>query len=111
MPVEGLGDVEIVDEADTVNRYVPELRGQGVQAIGVLMHEGGVIPGPDRRRPQRLRRPEGAVLDLNQRIDPAVDLLVNGTPTAPTLPAPGAGGRARLVTQAGSYGRWSPTSG
>jgi 5'-nucleotidase len=34
-----LDEVDIVDEAQAVNRYTRELRAQGVQAIGVLMHE------------------------------------------------------------------------
>lgn len=106
VPVEGLGDVEIRDEADTVNRYVRELRGQGVQAIGVLMHDGGVTRGPAALDPNGCDGLTGAVLDLNQRIDPAVDLLVNGfTHGAYRCLLPVPGGEPRLVTQAGSYGR------
>ena len=47
------------DEAETVNALVPELRRQGIEAIVVLIHEGGFpaggynecpgISGPDRR--------------------------------------------------------------
>ena len=36
----GITDVEFLDEADAVNRWVPELRKAGVEAIGVLIHEG-----------------------------------------------------------------------
>jgi 5'-nucleotidase len=106
VPAEGLGDVEIRDEADTVNRYVRELRAQGVQAIGVLMHDGGDTTGPAALDPNGCDGLAGGVLDLNQRIDPAVDLLVNGfTHGAYRCRLPVPGGEPRLVTQAGSYGR------
>ena len=106
VPVDGLGDVEIRDEADTVNRYVRELRGQGIQAIGVLMHDGGVTTGPAALDPNGCDGLSGEILDLNNRIDPSVDLLVNGfTHGAYRCRLPVPGGGPRLVTQAGSYGR------
>lgn len=106
VPAEGLGDVEIRDEADTVNRYVRELQAQGIQAIGVLMHDGGVTSGATALDPNGCDGLSGAVLDLNERIDPAVDLLVTGfTHGAYRCALPVPGGEPRLVTQAGSYGR------
>jgi hypothetical protein len=38
----GIAGWEFRDEADTVNALVPELEAQGVEAIVVLLHEGGV---------------------------------------------------------------------
>ena len=38
---DGIAGLEFRDEADTVNALVPELRAQGVEAIVVLIHEGG----------------------------------------------------------------------
>ena len=106
VPADGLGDIEIRDEADTVNRYVRELRAQGVQAIGVLMHDGGDTTGPAALDPNGCDGLQGTILDLNARIDPAVDLLVNGfTHGAYRCRLPVTGGEPRLVTQAGSYGR------
>src|SRR4051794_5673690 len=43
---DGVADVTFIDEADAVNKYVPELTRRGVQAIGVLIHEGGQQNGP-----------------------------------------------------------------
>src|SRR5262245_44855641 len=37
----GVAGLEFTDEADTVNALVPELRAQGVNAIVVLVHQGG----------------------------------------------------------------------
>ena len=35
-----------LDEADAVNTYVPSCSGQGIKAIGVLIHEGGTQTAP-----------------------------------------------------------------
>ena len=36
-----VGNVDFLDEADTVNALVPRLKRQGVETIIVLLHEGG----------------------------------------------------------------------
>src|SRR5216684_1587469 len=41
----GVAGLEFKDEADTVNALVPELKAQGVEAIVVLIHEGGFPAG------------------------------------------------------------------
>jgi 5'-nucleotidase len=102
----GITDVEFLDEADAVNRWVPELRADGVEAIGVLMHEGGEATGPGALDPDGCDQVAGPVLDLNDRIDPAVDLIVSAhSHQAYNCLLPVAGGEPRLVTQAGFYGR------
>jgi 5'-nucleotidase len=105
-PAEGAADVELVDEADAVNRFVPELQRQGVQAIGVLLHEGGVITGPTAADPNGCDGLEGPIIDINDRMDPAVDFIA----TAHThgsyvckLPVPD--GEPRLITQGGHFGQ------
>src|SRR5207253_4718299 len=42
---QGYAGLEFRDEADTVNALVPELRAAGIEAIVVLIHEGGTTPG------------------------------------------------------------------
>ena len=37
----GVAGLEFRDEADTVNALVPRLRAQGIEAIVVLVHQGG----------------------------------------------------------------------
>jgi 5'-nucleotidase len=106
VPPEGVTDVQFVDEADAVNRWVPELQDQGVEAIGVLLHEGGQLTGPGAADPNGCDGLSGPVVDINNRTNPAVDFMVTGHTHAAyicTLPVPGA--QQRLVTQAGSYGR------
>ena len=41
----GTAGLEFKDEAETVNALVPQLRAQGIQAIVVLIHQGGVAGG------------------------------------------------------------------
>src|SRR4051794_28264972 len=38
---DGVADVEFIDEATAVNKWVPVLQRMGIHAIGVLVHEGG----------------------------------------------------------------------
>jgi 5'-nucleotidase len=102
----GITDVEFLDEADAVNRWVPELRADGVEAIGVLVHEGGGATGPNALDPNGCDQLDGPIVDINDRIDPAVDLIVSAhTHQAYNCLLPVAGNEPRLVTQAGFYGR------
>ena len=99
----GLGDAVFRDEADAVNRLIPELQSAGIEAIGVLLHAGGQRPDSDINGCEGV---EGAVLDVNERIAPAVDFIVSADTHEAyncTLPVPG--GEPRLVTQAGVYGQ------
>jgi 5'-nucleotidase len=100
---EGLGDVVFLDEADAVNRLIPQLRSDGIEAIGVLLHAGGQRPAGDINGCEAL---EGRVIDVNQRIVPAVDFILSAdTHEAYNCMLPVPGGEPRLVTQAGSYGQ------
>src|SRR4051794_13799540 len=102
----GISDVQFIDEATAVNRSVRELRSDGVEAIVVLMHDGGNLTGPAALDPNGCDQLGGPILDLNSQIDPAVDLLVSGfTHAAYICEQPVPRGQPRLVTQAGSYGR------
>ncbi|HEX2827353.1 MAG TPA: bifunctional metallophosphatase/5'-nucleotidase [Burkholderiales bacterium] len=90
--------VDFRDEADTVNALVPVLKQQGVEAIVVLIHQGGV----NRGGPNECAGFEGPIRDLVARMDRAVDLVVSGhTHQAYVCNLDG-----RLVTSAGSYGRY-----
>jgi 5'-nucleotidase len=80
----GVAGLEFRDEADTVNALVPALRAQGIEAIVVLVHQGGVqqrdgaddINGCD----AGLKSPDGSDSEIAQivrRLDDAVDLVVS----------------------------------
>jgi 5'-nucleotidase len=103
---DGVADVEFTAEAEAVNKYVPELRRRGVEAIGVLVHEGGQQDGPAKADPNGCDSLTGPILDINSRIDDAVDVIVSAhTHQAYNCRLPVPGGADRLVTSAGYYGR------
>ncbi len=64
-----------LDEADTVNALVPGLRERGVEAIVVLMHEGGGTPTLDVDGCDGIA---GPVVDIVRRMDDEVDLVLSG---------------------------------
>jgi 5'-nucleotidase len=102
----GVADVAFIDEADAVNKYVPELTRRGVEAIGVLVHEGGVQNGPAGANPNGCNDLTGPIVDINNRINDEVDLVVSAhTHAAYNCKLPVPGGQDRLVTSAGFYGR------
>ena len=70
--VEGL---TFADEAETVNSLVPELRDEGIEAIVVLLHQGGFSDGDQNDCGSGL---EGAVAEVTARLDDAVDLVIAG---------------------------------
>jgi len=70
----GIADLEFHDEADTVNAAVAELRARGVEAIVVLIHEGGYPTGDYNECPDI----SGAIVDIVKKFDRAVDLVISG---------------------------------
>lgn len=92
----GVAGLEFRDEAATVNALVPELRRQGIEAIVVLIHEGGIPTGDYNECPGIA----GPIVDIVKRFDKAVDLVVSGhTHRAYNCRIDG-----RLVTSADKYG-------
>ncbi|MGA2290398.1 bifunctional metallophosphatase/5'-nucleotidase [Bradyrhizobium sp.] len=71
---EGIAGLEFRDEADTVNALVPELRARGVEAIVVLIHEGGYPTGDYNECPGI----SGAIVDIVGKFDRAVDVVISG---------------------------------
>ncbi|MGZ5870763.1 MAG: bifunctional metallophosphatase/5'-nucleotidase [Bradyrhizobium sp.] len=88
--------LEFRDEADTVNALVPELKARGVEAIVVLIHEGGFPTGDYNECPGI----SGAIVDIARKFDRAVDVVVSGhTHQAYVCEIDG-----RLVTSGDKYG-------
>jgi 5'-nucleotidase len=119
----GIAGLQFKDEVATANALVPVLKAQGVNAIVVLIHQGGV-PGQetwyDQNNKPYLVSPSydaacgnGAELDptspiipIAKGLDPAIDLIVSGHTHQPYVcdikdPA----GNDRMVTSASSFGR------
>jgi 5'-nucleotidase len=66
--------LEFRDEAETVNALVPELKAHGVEAIVVLIHEGGWPTGDYNECPGI----SGPIVDIVKKLDPAVDVVISG---------------------------------
>ncbi|MCO7219083.1 bifunctional UDP-sugar hydrolase/5'-nucleotidase [Klenkia sp. PcliD-1-E] len=102
----GITDVEFIDEAEAVNRWVPVLQAQGIEAIGVLIHEGGENEGGDSLDVNGCDQLTGPIVDINADVSPAVDLIISGhSHQAYNCMVADPDGNPRLLTQAGFYGR------
>ena len=88
--------IRFADEAETVNALVPELQAQGVEAIIVLLHEGGFTTGAQ----DDCRGLAGTIVDIVPKFDKAVDVVVTGHTNGIYICTVD----GRLVTSAGAYG-------
>jgi 5'-nucleotidase len=70
----GIAGLEFRDEAETVNALIPELRGGGIEAIVVLIHEGGFPTGDY----DGCAGVSGPIVDIVKKLDRAVDLVISG---------------------------------
>jgi 5'-nucleotidase len=92
----GVAGLEFKDEAETVNALVPELKARGVEAIVVLIHEGGFPTGDYNECPGI----SGPIVDIVRKFDRAIDVVISGhTHQAYVCDIDG-----RLVTSGDKYG-------
>ena len=124
----GVAGLVFRDEAETVNALVPALRQQGIEAIVVLLHEGGAqSPGVADLNGCDGNLAGSALEGIVARLDDAVDLVVSGhthaayncsattvdvasnggtvTRTPRPTGLPNANGRRVPVTSASAFGR------
>ncbi len=88
--------LEFRDEAETVNALIPELKARGVEAIVVLIHQGGFPTGDYNECPGI----SGPIVDIVKKLDRAVDIVISGhTHKAYVCNIDG-----RLVTSADKFG-------
>lgn len=93
----GIAGLTFADEIERINAVVPELTGIGVEAIVVLIHEGGFQPGYY----DECAGISGPIVDIVSGIDDAVDVVVTGhTHQAYNCVVAG-----KVVTSAASFGR------
>lgn len=106
----GVAGLDFKDEVETANALVPVLQAQGVNAIVVLIHQGGTPPSSAAYNAACGNGAEIAanspIIPIAQNLDPAIDLIVSGHTHAPyvcNIPDPA--GQSRMVTSASSFGR------
>jgi 5'-nucleotidase len=87
MTLEGTGDIvsqagvaglEFADEVETANRYATELQDQGVEAIVVLLHQGGTQTGEDAWDVDGCSQLTGPIVDIATGMSDAIDVVVSG---------------------------------
>ena len=71
----GVTGLSFLDEAETVNSLVPRLQEEGIEAMVVLLHQGGFSDGGRNDCGAGL---DGPVAEVVARLDPAVDLVIAG---------------------------------
>jgi 2',3'-cyclic-nucleotide 2'-phosphodiesterase (5'-nucleotidase family) len=119
----GVAGLQFTDEVKTANALVPVLRKQGVNAIVVLIHQGGTPDqqtwiGPD-GQPYRVNptydytcgkggslKADSPIIPIAQNLDPAIDMVISGHTHQPYVcDIKDKAGQDRLVTSASSFGR------
>jgi 5'-nucleotidase len=105
----GVAGLRFNDEADTANALIPRLRARGVEAIVVLIHQGGFQSTPP-STPDINACVGGLsvdpIKDIVSNLDDAVDLVISGhTHAAYNCLLPNKAGRNIPVTSASSFGR------
>ena len=97
----GVVGLRFDDEAETVNRLVPELKQQGVASIVVLMHQGADSTA-DAVNDKSCPGFKGEAIEIVDKFDRAVDVVITAhTHDDYVCTRPD----GKLVTQAGHYGR------
>ena len=66
--------LEFRNEAESINALIPELKAKGVEAIVVLIHEGGWPSGGMNECPGL----SGPIVDIVKELDSAVDIVISG---------------------------------
>ena len=101
----GIEGWDFLDEAETANALVPILKAQGVEAIIVLLHEGGSQTPPP-GDVDACAGISGPIVAINDALDPEIDALITGHTHLPyNCVLPDSDGQPRIVTSAYSYGR------
>lgn len=95
----GVAGLDFLDEAETVNALVPELKAKGIETIVVLIHEGGVQAAP---APYNgCVGISGPIVDIVNNLDDEVDVVISGHTHQPyNCVIDG-----KIVTSAFSFGR------
>lgn len=90
----GIKNVEALDPADAINRYIPEIKAKGVKAIVAFVHEGGDVN-------KKTGEISGPIVDICKRLDPEVDVVLS----AHSHKEYSTRIHGKIVTQGGSYAK------
>ncbi|WP_237745204.1 bifunctional metallophosphatase/5'-nucleotidase [Kribbella catacumbae] len=100
----GVEGLSFKDEVETANALVPKLKKDGIEAIVVLLHEGGLPSDP--KAYNGCPGISGPITDIAKTLDPAIDAIISGhTHQAYNCSINDPAGKPRLVTSASSLGK------
>jgi 5'-nucleotidase len=103
----GITEVDFLDEVVTANKYADTLLAKGVEAIVLLLHEGGTQnPPPTTVDPSGCANFSGPLVDIVAGLNPEFDMVISGHTHRPYVcNLPDSAGEATLATSAGSNGQ------
>ncbi|MFC3831920.1 MULTISPECIES: bifunctional metallophosphatase/5'-nucleotidase [Deinococcus] len=106
---DGVKDLDFTDEADAVNAVIPELKAQNVDAIVMLIHEGGELASGSKDTYAtvgcKTLNPDSPIVNIARRVDPAVTAIISGhSHQGYNCLVPDPTGRDRIVIQGNFYG-------
>lgn len=102
----GVAGLTFQDEADAANLAVAEMLSKGVDAIVLVIHQGGFQSGTAALNGCAGNLAGSAIIDIASRLDPAIKVIVSAHTHAEyrcTVTTPD--GVTRLITSASSFGR------
>jgi len=101
----GIKGWQFKDEVATANKLVPKLRHEGVEAIVLLLHQGGLQDSGGTYN--GCSGISGPIVDMQSKLDPEIDLIVTGhVHQAYNCVMTDPAGHPRHVTSADSNGRY-----
>ncbi|RJG11659.1 bifunctional metallophosphatase/5'-nucleotidase [Massilia cavernae] len=72
----GIAGLSFLDEADSINKAMAEVRAKGATVFVVLIHEGGHT-GEAFNEPD-CKNLKGPIVGISKRLDPAIKLIISG---------------------------------
>ena len=101
----GVTGLAFLDEADAINKTVPELKAQGIRTIVVAIHQGAGQEATGGTTPPEEPEMTGAIVDILRRLDDEIDIVVSGHDHSFTNALIwNRNGKPLLVTQAFAHG-------
>lgn len=75
-----LSGMQVIDEAQAINKLIPQLREQGATVFVVLIHQGGKHAHNDEALPQSEYCDDltGDIVGVVKRLDPVIRLVISG---------------------------------
>ncbi|GHF48846.1 5'-nucleotidase [Deinococcus metalli] len=109
---EGVAMLDFTDEADAVNAVIPEIKAKKVDAIIMLIHEGGELNATSTANystvgcsVNEFNATQSPIVSIAKRVDPAVSAIISGhTHKGYNCLIPDPTGKDRIVIEGDFYG-------